>query len=334
MFEHPSVDIIGSLGSELEGKTIVLGIAGSVASVRSADVARKLMRHGAKVIPVMTKAATELIHPNMLEWSTGVKPIIELTGQIEHVDYVGNVPQPADLYLVAPATANTIGKFACGIDDTTVTTFFTTAFGEGIPVIVVPAMHQAMYNHPFVLENLEKLKKYGVQVIDSRVEEGKAKIPGVEEIFQEVIRVLQPNRSLEGKKVTLTAGRTVEYLDPIRVITNNSTGKMGVAIAEAARDMGAEVTLVFGKGSVEPPPGVRVLDGETALKMREAVNSSVKEGCDLFIAAAAVGDWMMEKTLRDKNINPPGIFPQRKAGGRTDPDPKNIGWSQRACTPG
>jgi phosphopantothenoylcysteine decarboxylase/phosphopantothenate--cysteine ligase len=300
MYEHPSVDIIGSLGNELEGKTVVLGIAGSVASVRSADIARKLMRHGAKVIPVMTKAATELIHPNMLEWSTGVKPVTELTGQIEHVDYVGNVPKPADLYLVAPATANTVGKFACGIDDTTVTTFFTTAFGEGIPVIVVPAMHQAMYNHPFVLENLQKLRDHGVHVLDSVVEEGKAKIPGVSEIFEKVKAVLNPHKPLAGKKVTLTAGRTVEYLDPIRVISNNSTGRMGVAIAEAARDMGAEVTLVFGKGSVAMPKGVKILDGETAIKMRDEVHKSVKEGCDLFIAAAAVGDWMVEKPAEKK----------------------------------
>jgi phosphopantothenoylcysteine decarboxylase/phosphopantothenate--cysteine ligase len=300
MHEHPSVDIIGTLGNELEGKTVVLGIAGSVAALRSADIARKLMRHGAQVIPVMTKAATELIHPNMLEWSTGIRPVTELTGKIEHVDYLGNVPQPADLYLVAPATANTLGKFACGIDDTTVTTFFTTAFGEGIPVIVVPAMHQAMYNHPFVLENIEKLRDHGVHVLDSLVEEGKAKIPGVEEIFQKVLTVFHPHKPLEGKKVTLTAGRTVEYMDPIRVISNNSTGKMGVAIAEAARDMGAEVTLVFGKGTVSPPKGVKVLDGETALKMKEAVQKSVQEGCDLFIAAAAVGDWMMEKPSEKK----------------------------------
>jgi len=176
MNEHPSADIRGSLGGELAGKTIVLGVTGSVAAVRSSDLARLLIRHGADVRPVMTRAACELIHPNLLEWATGHKPVVELTGAIEHVDLVGNVPVRADLLLIAPATANTVGKMACGIDDSPVTTFFTTAFGEGVPTVLVPAMHQSMYHHPFVVENLAKLERAGVRVLLPRVEEGKAKI--------------------------------------------------------------------------------------------------------------------------------------------------------------
>jgi phosphopantothenoylcysteine decarboxylase/phosphopantothenate--cysteine ligase len=181
--EHPSADIRSTLGTELEGKTIVLGVTGSVAAVKAPDLARLLLRHGADVRPVMSRAATELIHPNLMEWATGHRPITELTGAIEHVDLVGNVPVHADLLLIAPATANTIGKMAAGIDDGPVTTFFTTAFGEGVPVVVVPAMHGPMYDHPFVADNLAKLERAGVRVLLPRLEEGKAKIADEQQVY-------------------------------------------------------------------------------------------------------------------------------------------------------
>ena len=294
MNEHPSADIVGSLGTELSGKTIVLGITGSVAAVRSSDLARLLMRHGADVRPVMTKAATELIHPNLLEWATGHRPVVELTGGIEHVDLVGNVPVHADLLLIAPATANTVGKMAAGIDDSPVTTFFTTAFGEGIPVVLVPAMHRSMYDHPFVVENLAKLEKAGVVVLLPRLEEGKAKIATEQQVYEAVRDALAPGElaALKGKHVVVTAGRTVEYLDPIRVITNNSTGRMGLALAEAARRAGARVTVVAGKLSVPVPPGLEVVITDTAAAMFDACQSLVTGSRpEVFIAAAAVGDW-------------------------------------------
>ena len=294
MKEHPSADIVGSLGTELSGKTVVLAITGSVAAVRASDLARLLMRHGADVRPVMTKAATELIHPNLMEWATGHKPILELTGAIEHVDLVGNVPVHADLLLIAPATANTIGKMANGIDDSPVTTFFTTAFGEGIPVVLVPAMHQSMYHHPFVVENLSKLEKAGVRVLMPRVEEGKAKIASEAQIYAAVREALSPGAlaALKGKHVVVTAGRTVEYLDPIRVLTNNSTGRMGLALAEAAQRAGARVTLVAGKLSVPVPAGLEVIHAETAAAMFEACQTLVTaQKPAVFLAAAAVGDW-------------------------------------------
>jgi len=292
--QHPSADIVGSLGSSLAGKTIVLAVSGSVAAVRSSDLARLLMRHGADVRPVMSRAATELIHPNLLEWATGHKPIVELTGAIEHVDLVGNVPVHADLLLVAPATANTIGKMAHGIDDGPVTTFFTTAFGEGIPVVLVPAMHQSMYRHPFVVENLAKLEAAGVRVLMPRIEEGKAKIAADQAVLDAVVELLCPSdlAALRGKHVVITAGRTVEYLDPIRVLTNNSTGKMGLALAEAARNAGARVTVVAGKLSVPVPPGIEVVGAETAAAMFDACRQVLADDhTDVFLAAAAVGDW-------------------------------------------
>lgn len=298
MNEHPSSDIRSSLGTELAGKTVVLGITGSVAAVKAPDLARLLMRHGADVHPVMTHAATELIHPNLMEWATGHRPITELTGALEHVSLVGNVPVRADLLLIAPATANTIGKMASGIDDGPVTTFFTTAFGEGIPVVLVPAMHQPMYEHPFVAENLAKLERAGVKVLLPRLEEGKAKIASEQQVYETVRDTLAPGAlaALKGKHVVVTAGRTVEYLDPIRVITNNSTGRMGLAIAEAALRAGARVTLVAGKLSVPVPAGLEVVHAETAAVMFDACWAAAQNRPDVFVAAAAVGDWAPAQT--------------------------------------
>lgn len=301
MKKHPSLDIVSTLGTELAGKRIVLCISGSVAAVKSPEIARLLMRHGAEVFPVMSEAAMRIIHPDLMEWATGHLPVTHLTGTIEHVALAGNVEGRADLVLVAPATANTIGKIACGIDDTPVTTLATTALGEGIPMIVVPAMHEPMYRHPFVRENIEKLTKHSIRVIEPRIEEGKAKIAEVSDIFEEVMRLIGPERVLEGKRVLITAGRTVEYIDPVRVITNNSTGKMGVAMAKAAAALGAEVTLVYGKGTAAPPLSSKLVRAETGEAMYEAVRDELShKHYDVFIASAAVGDFKPKEVSPSK----------------------------------
>jgi phosphopantothenoylcysteine decarboxylase/phosphopantothenate--cysteine ligase len=289
--EHPSKDIIGSLSRSLAGRRIVLGVTGSVAAVRSAEIARLLMRHGAEVYAVMSAASRRIIHPDLMHWACGNPPVIEIGGGIEHVALAGNVRGRADLVLLAPATANTIGKIAAGIDDTPVTTFVTTALGEGIPLIIVPAMHEPMYRHPFVAENIDKLRSRGITILLPRVEEGKAKIAGNEEILASVIACLAPERPLTGKRVLITSGRTVEYLDPVRVITNNSSGKMGAALAAAALAAGAEVTVISGKAAVPPPAAARVVNVETAEQMLAAVEQELSERpFDVLIAAAAVGD--------------------------------------------
>jgi len=299
---HPSEDIRSTLGDSLAGSRIALCITGSVAVVKSPELARLLMRHGADVVPVMSRGATELIGPDLLFWATGNKPVTELTGAIEHVALAGNVPGKVDLVLVAPATANTIGKIAVGIDDTPVTTVVTTALGEGIPLMVVPAMHEPMYRHPIVVENLEKLSGIGVQVIMPRVEEGKAKIADSETVVEAVRALLGRKRSLGGRRVLITVGRTVEYLDPIRVLTNNSSGKMGMALAAAALEAGATVTVVYGKGTATPPPGATVMNVETAQEMAGAVRVELggSEPYDIVMAAAAVGDWRPITTAGQK----------------------------------
>ena len=298
---HPSFDIISSAGNELAEKRIVLCITGSVACVRSSEVARLLMRHGATVYPVMTRSACQLIGPDLIEWACGYKPVTELTGAVEHVALAGNVKDKADLILVCPSTANTIGKIAGGIDDTPVTTVVTTALGEKIPVVIVPAMHEPMYRHPFVLENIKKLQKAGITVMMPRIEEGKAKIPENVDIYQTVCSVLSDKALLKGKKILITAGRTVEYIDPVRVITNNSSGKMGFAVAQAAKDMGADVTVVYGKGSVEPDFCFNVIRVNTADEMKEAVEKELSAGkYDMMFASSAVGDWKPAVMSKEK----------------------------------
>lgn len=298
---HPSSDIRGTLSVRLAGKRVVLCVTGSVAAVRSPDIARLLMRHGAEVIPVMSPAACRIIHPDLMHWATGNATVTELTGAIEHVAVAGNVSGRADVILVAPATANTIGKIAAGIDDTPVTTVVTTGIGQAIPLVIVPAMHEPMYRHPLVAQNIAHLEQIGVRFVMPRIEEGKAKIASDAEVLSAVEAALSLHGRLAGTRFLVSAGRTVEYLDPVRVITNNSSGKMGIAVALAAAAAGAEVTLICGKLSVQPPPSIRLLRVETAEQMSQAVEQELAaRQYDVFVAAAAVGDWKPEHSSQKK----------------------------------
>ena len=296
MFTHPSKDIRETEGKELRDKRVVLCITGSVAAVQCSEIARTLMRHGAEVFTVMSPMAQKIIHPYLMEWATGNPVVTELTGKIEHVALVGEHHKTADLVLVAPATANTISKIACGIDDTTVTSVVSTAFGSNIPMIIVPAMHQSMYNHPVLTENVKKLKALGVEFVGPRMEEGKAKIAETEDILDAVVHRLAVKQDFSGLKVLVTAGSTVEYIDPVRVVTSRSSGKMGMAIAEEALSRGAEVTLVYGLGKAAAPPEARVISVETTEQMLEAVVSELEsKKYDVMIAVAAAADWTVEK---------------------------------------
>lgn len=282
-------EIRSSESSILEGRTILLAMCGSVAVLRCVELARLLIRNGAQVVPIMSDSACKMVGPQLVHWATGTAPITRLTGANEHVEYAGNGREHADLLLIAPATANTIGKIAHGIDDTVVTTFATTAIGQGLPIVIAPAMHEPMYNHPVVTRNLEDLNALGITVAPTVTAEGKSKMASPEHLLDLCIRGL-PGAWLAGKHVVVTAGRTVEYLDPIRVITNNSSGKMGVAIARAAYRAGAEVTLIYGKGSATPPNGVRTVRVDTAAQMYKATLAHANSA-DILVAAAAVGDW-------------------------------------------
>ena len=299
--DHPSKDIVESLGTELRGKTIVLCVTGSVAAVQSPEIARLLMRHGADVIAVFSEAAHTIIHPYLMEWATGNPVITELTGKIEHVALAGEHSDKADLILIAPATANTISKVAMGIDDTPVTSTVTTAFGSGIPIVIVPAMHASMYKHPILGENITKLEQLGVEFIGPRMAEGKAKIATPAEVLTAILHKLGAKQDFVNKQLLITAGPTIEYIDPVRIVTSKSSGRMGIELARAAFDRGAKVILVYGQGSVVPPKNVHVVRVETTQEMLEAVESELQnKNIDVMIAAAAVADWTPKTQQKEK----------------------------------
>ncbi len=268
-------------------------VTSSVASFKAPEIARELMRHGADVHVVTSPVTEKLVGADLLEWATGNPVVRELTGKLEHIALAGNSSTRVDLVLVAPATANTIGKLASGIDDTSVTTVAATAIGSKIPVLVAPAMHEPLYDHPLVQQNIAKLEEIGVQFIQPDVTEGKAKIAPVEKIVRAVIgKLSSQKRDLAGHRVLVTAGPTVEHIDPVRVITNRSSGKMGLAIAEEVASRGAQATLVLGPGSVPPPAGIRTVRVESSEDMMRAVLQELKEGHhDLVFAAGAPSDY-------------------------------------------
>jgi phosphopantothenoylcysteine decarboxylase/phosphopantothenate--cysteine ligase len=299
--EHTSKTIIGTKSNELSNKKIILCITGSVAAIKSTEIARELMRRGADVYAVMSENAKQIVHPDMVEWATGNPVVIELTGKTEHVTYAGEHEKKADLILVAPSTANTIGKVASGIDDTPVTTTLTTGIGAGIPVIIAPAMHASMYKHPIINENIQKLNRLGIEVLTPKMEEGKAKIPSTSEIVEAVIKKLSVKQDLENKKILITAGPTRAYLDAFRFITNPSSGKMGVAIAENALKRGAQVTLIYGPGTYRPPSKVKVIRVQTTEDMLKAVMGELTEiQYDSIILAAAAADYGVLKRKNEK----------------------------------
>jgi phosphopantothenoylcysteine decarboxylase/phosphopantothenate--cysteine ligase len=279
----------------LEGVNVALGVSGSIAAVTVVELAHELRRQGATVRGVMTDSARGIIHPWAVEFATERDVITEITGRVEHVELCGREGW-ADILLLAPATANTVGKVAAAVDDTPVTTCATTALGAGLPVVVVPAMHEPMYDHPGVLDALDRIESWGVDVVDPRIEEGKAKIASREAIVTAAARATTED-SLAGKHVVVTAGATAEAVDPIRILTNRASGKTGRAVARACHVRGADVTLVHDGGEVHYADGLRV---ESAAEMRDAVLAAVGSGedgdhaADALVSAAAISDYTVE----------------------------------------
>ncbi len=303
----PLKDIKSSLGKELAGRRVVLCVTGSVASIEVPSLARELIRHGAEVNVVMSESAERLVRPETLEWATGNPVVRKLTGGTEHVRLAGEWVGRADLILVAPCTANTLSKMALGIDDTPVTTLASMALGGGIPLVVCPAAHEPMYRNPAVAANMRRLKDQGVEFVGPRFEEGKAKMATVREIVDASIRRLV-TQDLRGRRLVVTGGPTVEFIDPVRVITNLSSGKMGLAIAREAWLRGAEVSYIFGGGLV-PPEYIGSRRVVTTAEMRDAVMSEVGRGrCDAIISAAAPADFVPESKAGTKIHTSEGAF--------------------------
>ncbi len=271
----------------LKGKQVVVAVTGSIAAVEVIRLIHSLRRCGAVVQTVMSEAATGIISPESLTYASGRPAITRISGMVEHVAYCGEGGS-ADLLLIAPCTANTISKMACGIDDTPVTTFATTALGCGMPVLVVPAMHDSMYRHPAVRGNLECLRAWRVGIVDPRIEEGKAKIADIETIVLWCERMIL-GKPLKGKRVLITSGPCREQVDDVRVLTTRSTGLMGRELALEAFRLGADVTVVHR----DRFPCVTNVPSDSAAEMRDAVLRcfSTGDGADIYISAAAISDF-------------------------------------------
>ena len=286
----------------LKEKHIVLGVTGSIAAYKIASLASMLVKKQADVTVIMTKNATNFINPITFESLTGNRCLVDTFDrnfefQVEHV----SLAKQTDVFLVAPASANVIAKAAHGIADDMLT---TTLLACRCPKIFAPAMNTRMYENPIVQDNISTLKDYGMEVVTPASgylacgDTGEGKMPEPEVLYEAVLRALTP-KDLSGRKVLVTAGPTQEKLDPVRYISNHSTGKMGYAVAAAAVRRGADVTLVSGKVELTPPMGVQVVPVVSAADMAQAVKAAASEH-DIIIKAAAVADYRPRVTADEK----------------------------------
>jgi phosphopantothenoylcysteine decarboxylase/phosphopantothenate--cysteine ligase len=284
---HPSEGIRCAKSKKLQGKRIVLGITGSIAAVECVELARELIRHGAEVYAVLSLEAQKIITPCSMVFATGNDVVTDLDGWVQHVDQFGNAQDRADLLLIAPCTANTVSKIACGIDDTPVTTMATIALGSKTPIMIAPAMHAAMLENPIVQTNISALKYIGLEFVGPRMEEGKAKVASNEEIVEAVLRRLGKG-DYRGKRVLVIGGSSEEPIDAMRVITNRGTGETAVELAKAAYERGADIELWMGRCSVHLPsyiPTRRFVTVGDLVKMVPQVSQ------DIVFVPAALSDF-------------------------------------------
>ncbi len=278
----------------LKGKTVLLGVTGGIAAYKAAALASALVKQHAAVEVVMTQNATQFVTPLTFEQLTGRRTMVDtfdrnFSHQVEHI----SLAERTDLVIVAPATANVCAKLAHGLADDMLT---TTVLACSCPKLIAPAMNTNMYENPVTQDNLDILRKYGWDVITPASGRlacgsvGAGKLPEPEDLLQHILRYLALPHDLEGKSVLVTAGPTQESLDPVRYLTNHSTGKMGYAIAKMAMLRGAKVTLVSGPTAIAPPPFVKVVNIRSAQDMFEAVTARTAES-DFIFKAAAVADY-------------------------------------------
>ena len=287
----------------LTGKTVVLGVTGSIAAYKMANLTSMLVKQHADVYVLMTKNATNFIHPITFETLTNHKTLVDTFDRnfnynIEHV----SLAKKADIVLVAPASANVIGKIANGIADDMLT---TTVMACKCKKLIAPAMNTQMFENPIVQDNLKKLEHYGMTVIQPAVgllackDVGAGKLPSEEELMDYILQEIRFEKDLVGKKILITAGPTVESIDPVRFISNHSTGKMGYALARVAAERGADVTLISGPVNLQAPRFVKLVPVVSAQDMFEAVKAHSAEA-DIIIKAAAVADYTPEVVADEK----------------------------------
>lgn len=278
----------------LNGKTIVLGVTGSIAAYKIAGLASMLVKQHADVHVIMTKNACNFINPITFETLTKHKCLVDTFDRnfefsVKHV----SLAQAADVFLIAPASANVIGKIANGICDDMLT---TTVCATRKPVLISPAMNTGMFENPIVQDNLKKLARFGYHIIQPAVgrlacgDVGTGKMPSEEELFNNILLAIAKEKDLKGKRILISAGPTQEAIDPVRYITNHSSGKMGYALAKMAKLRGADVTLVSGPVSITAFPGIEVVDVTSAADMYDAITTRSSQA-DIVVMCSAVADY-------------------------------------------
>ena len=293
----------------LKGKTVILGVTGSIAAYKAANLASMLKKQHADVQVIMTQNATQFMNPITFESLTGNKCLVDTFDrnfqfQVEHVA----LAKRADLAIIAPATANIMAKLAHGLADDMLT---TTLLACRCPKLIAPAMNTRMYENPVTQDNMDILRKYGFRIIEPAVghlacgDTGAGKLPQETLLLECILDEIAMEKDMKGLHVLITAGPTMEAIDPVRFISNHSTGKMGYALARVCRRRGAEVTLVSGKTNLEAPYGVTLVPVTSAQDMFEAVSSRAKEQ-DLIIKAAAVADYRPVTVAENKIKKSPG----------------------------
>lgn len=339
---HPSKDIKCTLGNELFGKRVVICVTASVACYKAIDLIRLMIRHGAEVFVVISKAVEKFMNKEYFLWASGNPVISELSGNLEHVR-VANF-KTSDLIIVYPCTANTIGKFANGIDDTPVTSVLSIALGARLPIIIAPAMHDAMYHNLIIQQNIQYLEKIGIVFVNPVLEEDKAKAATVESVLLKSVDLVKnqisnsekkdviPNNHLDwifckcsidnsilfshhqmrsfmkNRRILISTGSTVEYLDPIRVISNTSSGKMGYFLLKRAIDLGLDITLVKGTTMIDLEYtklknqfNFKLIEARTSQQMLDSVIGELSsKPYDIIVLAAAVSDFRPEFSSSDK----------------------------------
>jgi phosphopantothenoylcysteine decarboxylase/phosphopantothenate--cysteine ligase len=286
-----------------QDKNIIIGVTGGIAVYKVADVVSQLKKHHYNIHVIMTESAQKFVHPLTFQSLSQNYVVMNMfdepkTWEIQHI----SLAQKADVFLIAPATANIIGKIANGIADDMLT---TTVMATKAPVLIAPAMNTNMYNNPIVQENVQKLKKIGYQFIEPSVgrlacgDFGKGKLASPNEIVDHVLKLMPVKKDLTGKKFLITAGPTREPMDPVRYITNHSSGKMGYAVATIAAERGAEVLLISGPTDLEKPQGIRCMDVTTTHEMYKAVMENF-EWADAIVKAAAVADYRPSLVAQNK----------------------------------
>ncbi len=296
---HPVERIRGSVAKYLDGKCIALGLTGSVAIYKALDTARWLIRRGARVIPILTTRAQEFLGEKLVKWATGEEPVTRLSGEVEHI----GLAEECDLILIAPATLSTISKIAWGISDTSVSLSAISFLGMRKPVIVVPAMHYNMLRTLQYEQSIAQLKRLGVILIPPYIEEKEdvAKYPDPYLVGRVVAGIALRGRDLEERKFLVTAGASREWFDPVRFISNPSSGLMGLEVALEAYARGAEVHFIHGSVKFDPPHIFKNYYCDTTEDFRKAIESLTEETAfDAIISAAALADFRPESFIQEK----------------------------------